>query len=626
MKKIKNMLGLALTLLLLGFFPSTAAAESTSIEVERIQGGDRFQTAVEISKETYEQAEVAVVASGHDFADALSGGQLAVAAEAPILLTWKTELNPDTKAELLRLKVKKIYLLGGELAISKKVENELKQIAEVVRLGIGSRYDTSKLIAEEARKLGMTDDLLVASGKDFPDGLTGGGRIAEKKATMALSDGKTLPDLKADSVTVLGGKEALPLPGYKGERMYGTTRFLTALDIAKKTFDKPKTAILVNGSKYPDALTAISLAKEHNAPILLTYRDSMERETMKYIEENCDKVIIAGGPLAVSNHVENLLKSTQRITVTFDPNYESPFPPTPEVLTLVKGSTATPKEILRTGYNFLGWYDNKEGTGDPVDLKTKTFDEDTTLYAKWEGDEIKVTFNWNFEGAPDPEIVTTLRGHTAAPTKPVTRSGYRFTGWAGNPEGTGNIVEDPTKIIFAEDVTLFAVWTKEITVSFELNGEGAAGKPEDQIILKGGKANEPKHPTREGFLFDGWYDNADGTGEPVDLKTKTFDADTTLYAKWAESVTVTFDLASPEAEPHARVTIVKGTKVPSDSLPKDPEREGENFIGWYTTPAAMGEEGEKIDFTEKTFDVDTTVYARWEPMDETGPVVPDPTT
>ena len=68
--------------------------------VTRISGKDRITTSVEISKSAYTTSENVVLASGYNFADALSAGQLASALDAPLLLSSKDKLDSETEGEL----------------------------------------------------------------------------------------------------------------------------------------------------------------------------------------------------------------------------------------------------------------------------------------------------------------------------------------------------------------------------------------------------------------------------------------------------------------------------------------------------------------------------------------------
>lgn len=44
----------------------------------------------------------------------------------------------------------------------------------------------------------------------------------------------------------------------------------------------------------------------------------------------------------------------------------------------------TPEDPTRTGYDFLGWYDNKDYSGEKINFETKKFEKSTELFAKWE--------------------------------------------------------------------------------------------------------------------------------------------------------------------------------------------------------------------------------------------------
>lgn len=60
--------------LIIGLIPSKIATESS-----RIQGKDRYETSVQVSKKSFTSSQYAVIASGENFPDALSGGGLSVA-------------------------------------------------------------------------------------------------------------------------------------------------------------------------------------------------------------------------------------------------------------------------------------------------------------------------------------------------------------------------------------------------------------------------------------------------------------------------------------------------------------------------------------------------------------------
>ena len=77
----------------------------------------------------------------------------------------------------------------------------------------------------------------------------------------------------------------------------------------------------------------------------------------------------------------------------------------------------------------------------------------------------------------------------------------------------------------------------KVTVTFESDGGSSVT---EQKILRGQKASEPTAPTKDGYIFDGWYNGS---------ATSSYDFDTpvieniTLTAKWSVKSDVTFNTA-----------------------------------------------------------------------------------
>ena len=146
-------------------------AEANGLALTRIQGGNRFETAVEVSKAGWEQAEVVVLARGDDFADALAGIPLAYALDAPILLTHSQRLVAATRAEIQRLGAERIIILGGPGAISGEVEEQLVGMGLAVeRINGDNRFQTAAKIAEH-ETLSQAATAVLAYGMDYPDAL-----------------------------------------------------------------------------------------------------------------------------------------------------------------------------------------------------------------------------------------------------------------------------------------------------------------------------------------------------------------------------------------------------------------------------------------------------------------------
>ena len=271
-------------------------------QITRISGKDRITTSVEISKSAYTTSENVVLASGFNFADALSAGQLASALDAPLLLSSQDKLDSQTKNEIERLKAKKVFVVGGDNAISKTgIDTTLKsEKIDVTRLEGQDRYSTSQKVMEKTKEIINPEYLLIASGKNFPDALAATGFFVNHKSVMVLSDGVTYPQSNLQEIAI-GGKNQLPLKGFTGRRVSGKDRYETALEIAKLSFDKNNNAILASGQVFADSLSAVSLTKKHNAPIILTQSNSLTENAKKYLNDK--NVFIVGGEKTVVNDI-----------------------------------------------------------------------------------------------------------------------------------------------------------------------------------------------------------------------------------------------------------------------------------------------------------------------------------
>lgn len=157
------------------------------------------------------------VATGKNFADALSAAAIAGANDMPIVLTDGKDLSAEAKAIL---EDEKVYVLGGKSAVPENVVAQAKKVAVDVKVLSGvNRYGTLAAILGEFAT--STDKLYVASGKNFPDALSAAPLVTDNAGLLLLTDPNGLPkevdafltkylyQNKISSVTVLGGKGAV---------------------------------------------------------------------------------------------------------------------------------------------------------------------------------------------------------------------------------------------------------------------------------------------------------------------------------------------------------------------------------------------------------------------------------
>ena len=293
---LKNQLKkLTVAALIAAMIVPASVSNAAEQKVIRISGKDRIATSVEISKSAYSTSENVVLASGFNFADALSAGQLASALNAPLLLSSKDKLDNETESEINRLKAKNVYIVGGNHTIKKSsVDSYLKKKnIKVTRLEGNNRYKTSEKVMEKTKEFINPQYLLIASGKDFPDALAATSLMVNHKSVMVLSDGNSYPSSNLKEIAI-GGKKQLPLEKFKGERISGRNRYETALAIAKRSFNDNENVVLASGQVFADSLSAVSLTKKHNAPIILTEFENLTKKTKEYLNKK-ESIYIVGG-------------------------------------------------------------------------------------------------------------------------------------------------------------------------------------------------------------------------------------------------------------------------------------------------------------------------------------------
>jgi len=178
--------------------------KANNLEVIRIQGYDRYETAARISARAVESSAKAFLASGENFADALSISSYAAARGIPLLLTRKGALPAATLAALQDLGVTDVTLIGGANAIGRQIETQLREKNyNVDRLSGEDRFQTNIKILEHYPM--NPEKTLIATGLSFPDALAG--------AVLAARDNNPVVLVPKDAGRIEGSPTASYLAG-----------------------------------------------------------------------------------------------------------------------------------------------------------------------------------------------------------------------------------------------------------------------------------------------------------------------------------------------------------------------------------------------------------------------------
>lgn len=267
-------------------------ATCSAVPVRRVAGPNRHQTAAAASADAFSASDEVFVATASDYPDAVAAGAPAALAGAPVLLTDPDLLPQATRDEISRLGATRIFLLGGEAAVSPAVQEALSSYGEVIRIAGPDRYATTAAISRE--RFGSPDTVFVATGDDFPDAVAAAPAAAAAGAPILLVSRDAVPAptraelerLDPATVVILGGAAAISeavasqMPG-NVVRVAGSNRFATAAAISRVAFTAGETDVIyvTTGLAAPDALAGGPAAGHRGGPVLLATRTGLPAAT-----------------------------------------------------------------------------------------------------------------------------------------------------------------------------------------------------------------------------------------------------------------------------------------------------------------------------------------------------------
>ena len=291
--------------------------------VSRHSGADRLGTAIAISKGTWadQQAQSVALARWDAFPDALAGTPLAVAKQAPLLLTPPAALDANIAGEIRRVLPagRTVYLLGGTSALSQGVADAVTRLGyRVVRLGGADRYATAVTIS---RQLGTPAKVFLATGLSFQNALISGVAAAGKDGVVVLTADGQMPPATKDyldsypSVERIAVGPQASIADPTATKVAGSTVYDTARLLAQQYFPAPRTAALASGAVFADALAGGAHIGRLSGPLLLSEPTQLPTPVAGYLSMNKASISTAtlyGGTTALSSSVEAAIRANLR--------------------------------------------------------------------------------------------------------------------------------------------------------------------------------------------------------------------------------------------------------------------------------------------------------------------------
>jgi uncharacterized repeat protein (TIGR02543 family) len=405
--------------------------------------------------------------------------------------------------------------------------------------------------------------------------------------------------------------------GFKNDRRaYGCSGFCLV----------QKYTVTYNGNNSTSGAVPIDSLSPYTARSIVTVRPKGTLARAGYIFSNWTNGLgqsyLGGSQFQITSNTILYAQWVQTFTVTYNGNGNtSGTVPTDTLSPYIYNSSVTvlPEETLaRNGYAFTSWNTLENGTGTAYNVNDQfQITTNTILYAQWV-QTFTVTYNGN------DSTSGTVPTDTASPYQigsPVTvlpkgtleRIGYAFNGWfdGGNSYDVGDQFQITTNTI------LYAQWIETFTVTYNGNNSTSGTVPTDTAspYESGSTVTvRPKGPTleRTGYAFTNWNTLANGTGTAYNVNDEfQISSNTTLYAQWVQTFTVTYDgndstsgtvptdTASPYVSGSTVTVKMEGTLA----------RTGYAFTNWNTLANGAGTAYNVNDEFQITSN--TILYAQW---------------
>ena len=145
---------------------------------------------------------------------------------------------------------------------------------------------------------------------------------------------------------------------------------------------------------------------------------------------------------------------------------------------------------------------------------------------------------YNYDNGQGEETVWVINDNYPTMPTPRAKEGYEYLGWSEEDRFNYHYNETNIRFLDKADIVLIADWAKTYKVHY--NTMGGEALP-DGVFNERWTAVLRDTAVRDGYLFVGWYDNSNCTGDYIISFPPGTNTDQTVYAKWEPMVfTMTF--------------------------------------------------------------------------------------
>lgn len=197
-----------------------------------------------------------------------------------------------------------------------------------------------------------------------------------------------------------------------------------------------------------------------------------------------------------------------------------------------------------------------------------------------------------------------------------TRTGYTFVGWNTSSTATTYQYKANSSYTTNAAVTLYAIWKKDITITYDSNGGTAGSKTSETATIYNATTSHTfslpstsaQKPSKTGWELLGWNKSKTATSASYTSSITLSDSDT-LYAIWRKQLQIIYDSNGGSSINSTSTYIYNSaTSANLTVTTSQPTLSGYNFDGWYTSKTG----GTKKEANSTlTISSNTTLYAHW---------------